>query len=123
MTTPCDIPEVVQQVAAQTVLFLDQNTGLGLLAASVIVGPSNFNEITVKATGLTALSGIPKYMGLQARQQDLGTDYCWNDVFALQVVGYDYASLTFRVKRLDSSIGWGQELQVDMLLALQEPTL
>ena len=123
MTTPCDIPEVVQQVSSQTVLFQDQNTGIGLLAVSVIVGPSDFNEITVRATGITAFSGIPWYLGLQARQQDLGTDYCWNDVFALQVVGYDYASLTFRVKRLDSSAGWGQELIVDMLLALQEPTL
>jgi hypothetical protein len=123
MTVPCDIPAVVQQVFSQTVIFLDQDTGLGLLAASVIAGPSNFNEITVKATGLTALSGIPKYIALQARQQDLGTDYCWLDVFALQVVGYDYSSLTFRVKRLDSSVGWGQELQVDMLLGLQEPTL
>jgi hypothetical protein len=123
MTIPCDIPTVEQQAFAQTVLFLDQNTGLGLLAASVIVGPSNFNEITVKVTGLAALSGIPRYIALQARQQDLGTDYCWLDVFALQVVGYDYSSLTFRVKRLDSPAGWGQELQVDMLLGLQEPTV
>jgi hypothetical protein len=97
-----------------------------LLGASVIVGPSNSNEITVTATGIGVGIGTQTllYVFLQARQQypEANQDFGWNDEFALQVIDANIqpagSSLTFRVKRLDSPVGWGQNLQVDILMAL-----
>jgi|SRR5450755_1954817 len=65
---------------------------------------------------------IPTYTLLQARQQypQTNSDFGWNDEFALQVIESDLAdggnSLIFRVKRLDSTVGWGQQLQVDIMV-------
>jgi len=64
----------------------------------------------------------PQFVFLQARQQypQANNDYGFNDEFALQVVKSDIEnggnSVTFKVKRLDSTVGWGQNLQVDILI-------
>jgi hypothetical protein len=75
---------------------------------------------TVTATGITGWEGYQsKYIFLQTRQSDQ-VDHGYPDEFALQVIGTDLAaagqSVTFRIKRLDGSGGWGQQLQVDILL-------
>ncbi len=81
-------------------------------AASLIVGSSPDNELTVTAKGLTTAQ--PGYVFLQARQHD-NIVHHYPDAFALQVLQVTADSVTFLVKRLDASGGWGQELQVDML--------
>ena len=100
--------------------------GPSLLGASVIIGPSNSNETTVTATGIGVGIGAWAllYVFLQARQQypEANRDFGWNDEFGLQVIDANIqpggSSLTFRVKRIDSPVGWGQNLQVDILMAL-----
>lgn len=90
--------------------------GVCVVAASVIVGSSSTNELTVNATGIDAGSGIyqsPGYVFLQARQRQDEPEY--PDEFALQVIQVWTDSVTFQVKRLDSTGGWGQSLQVDIL--------
>ena len=82
-------------------------------AASFIVGSSSDNELTVTAKGLT--TSQPGYVFLQARQHD-NLVHNYPDAFALQVIQVTADSVTFLVKRLDTSGGWGQELQVDILL-------
>jgi hypothetical protein len=86
--------------------------GVSLEAASFIVGNSPDNELTVTAKGLTVSK--PDYVFLQARQHD-NFLHNYPDAFALQVLQVTADSVTFLVKRLDASGGWGQELQVDML--------
>lgn len=82
-------------------------------AASIIVGRSVDNELTVTAKGLT--TSQPGYVFLQARQHD-NLVHNYPDAFALQVLQVTADSVTFLVKRVDGSGGWGQELQVDILL-------
>jgi len=102
---------------------------LSLLGATVYVGDSADNELTVTATGIAPApeSGywVPKTVSLQARQDpaDVEGDHGWSDIFGLQMItSQSYndigISLTFRVKRLDSSDGWGQRLQVDILMGV-----
>ena len=86
--------------------------GINVEAASFIVGSSPDNELTVTAKGLTA--SLPGYVFLQARQHD-NLVHNYPDAFALQVIQVTADSVTFLVKRVDESVGWGQELQVDML--------
>ena len=84
-------------------------------AASFIVGSSPDNELTVTAKGLT--TSQPGYVFLQARQHD-NLVHNYPDAFALQVIQVTADSVTFLVKRVDANLGWGQELQVDMLFVL-----
>jgi hypothetical protein len=86
--------------------------GVSLEAASFIVGSSPDNELTVTAKGLT--TSLPGYVFLQARQHD-NLVHLYPDAFALQVIQVTADSVTFLVRRVDANIGWGQELQVDML--------
>ena len=86
--------------------------GVSVEAASIIVGSSLDNELTVTAKGLTAAQ--PDYVFLQARQHD-NIVHNYPDAFAIQVLQVTADSVTFLVKRLDASGGWGQELQVDIL--------
>ncbi len=86
--------------------------GVSVEAASFIVGSSPDNELTVTAKGLTASQ--PGYVFLQARQHD-NLVHNYPDAFALQVLQVTADSVTFLVKRVDASVGWGQELQVDIL--------
>ena len=90
--------------------------GVNVVAASVIVGNSPANTLTVTATGIDAVpdgSYSPGYVFLQARQRQDEPEY--PDEFALQVIQVWGDSVTFQVKRLDAPIGWGQQLQVDIL--------
>jgi hypothetical protein len=103
-------------------------TQIGLLAGQVIVGSSDENEITVTATGIgdnTFWSTQSVFLQVQQQWPEANTDFGWNDEFALQVIETDLGlnngggdSLTFRVKRLDAAIGWGQELAVNILIAV-----
>ncbi len=86
-----------------------------LEVASVIVGSSLSNEVTVTATGLGGNQYNPGYVFLQARQSNKG-ETSFPDKFALQVIELSGDSVTFRVKRLDGAGGWSQLLQVDILL-------
>ncbi len=101
-------------------VVLHPAAGVGIQAASVIAGSSIANELTVIATGITGWEGYQsRYIFLQTRQSDQ-VEHGYPDEFALQVIGADLAvggqSVTFRIKRLDGSGGWGQQLQVDILL-------
>ena len=89
--------------------------GASLEAASVVVGSSLSNEVTVTATGLGGNEYNPGYVFLQARQSDT-SEHNFPDEFALQVIELFGDSVTFRVKRLDGEGGWSQSLQVDILL-------
>jgi hypothetical protein len=102
-----------------------------MLAASVVVGDSASSELTVTATGIAAGSQVdiiePAVVCLQARQssRELG-DHGWPDVFGIQVLTWEVRpqgdiTLTFQVKRLDDSGGWGQHLQVDILMVFYTP--
>ena len=86
--------------------------GVSIEAASFIVGSSPDNELTVTAKGLT--TSQPGYVFLQARQHD-NLVHNYPDAFALQVLQVTADSVTFLVRRVDANMGWGQELQVDML--------
>lgn len=108
-------------MAAITVPVFRYNTvltappgGVSIEAASVIAGYSPDNELTVTATGLNRGAYGPGYVFLQARQSD-DIEHGYPDEFALQVIQVSSDSVTFRVKRLDVSDGWGQQLQVDIL--------
>jgi hypothetical protein len=121
--------QLTTQVVSSNWIVKDKSSGIGMLGASVVVGSSPTNELTVKATGLA--DGIdleiagPLYTYLQSKDQaDTGTGR--TDVFALEVVdiqmGFNFSAkavtcntITFRVRRLDSTAGWQQELQVDIL--------
>jgi hypothetical protein len=108
--------------------WITQNpdSAIGMLAAQVLVGASDSNEITVTATGIGDDSfNYVISVFLQAQQQwpQANEDFGYNDEFALQVIDSDLGisngggnSLTFRVKRLDYPGGWGQELVVNILI-------
>jgi hypothetical protein len=115
--------------------------------AEVFVGPSTTNEMTVTATNIWTWDGVPDpatsteviNVWLQARQaSDNNQDNGWSDQFALQFlmsqnVGTNNLQITFKITRIDilfdnaipvPQIGWGQNLQVDIMLHTQPgPTL
>ena len=100
-------------VSTQNSVVTASPTGVSVEAASIIVGSSPNNELTVTAKGLT--TSQPGYVFLQARQHD-NIVHNYPDAFALQVLQVTADSVTFLIKRVDTSGGWGQELQVDILL-------
>ena len=103
-------------VYSYNVLIAGPPGGISLEAASVVVGNSPDNELTVTATGLNRGAYEPGYVFLQARQNVNDTiDHNYPDEFALQVIQASPDSVTFRIKRLDANLGWGQELQVDIM--------
>lgn len=119
-------PSRTVPVSRQNIIIPASPGGVSVIAASVKVGSSLLdNEITVIATGISKSNPDQRpidYVFLQARQSD-NTEYNYRDEFALQVIQLEPDFVTFRVKRLDASPGenpggWGQELQVDILLGL-----
>jgi hypothetical protein len=121
--------------------------GAAVQTAEVIVGPSATNEMTVTATNIWTWDGVPTQgsatevinVWLQPRQaSDNNQDNNWADQFAVQFLmwqntGPGNLQITFKVTRLDilfnhpipvPQIGWGQNLQVDiMLLTRQGPVV
>jgi hypothetical protein len=104
---------------------------------SVPVGDSPTFELLVTATGIPGWApqgyqNVPGQVWLQPRQNALDPlDHGWHDQFTIQYIGgaVDDASaypqpmrITFKLLREDDffdpsgDIGWGQELQVDVLL-------
>ncbi len=118
-------PSRTVPVFRQNIIILASPGGVSVIAASVKVGNSLDNEITVIATGISNPGQRPiDYVFLQARQDvSDNTEHDYRDEFALQVIQLGFDSVTFRVRRLDVSPGetpggWGQVLQVDILLGL-----
>jgi len=84
------------------VLMAGPPGGISLEAASVMVGSSPDNELTVTATCLNRGGYVQGYVFLQARQNVNDTiDHNYSDEFALQVIQLSPDSVTFRIKRLD----------------------
>jgi hypothetical protein len=116
-------PSRTVPVFRQDIILAPPPPRVSVIAASVKVGSSLDNEITVTATGISNPGQRPiDYVFLQARQY-VNTDYNYRDEFALQVIQLGLDFVTFRIKRLDVSPGetpggWDQELQVDILLGL-----
>jgi hypothetical protein len=128
------------QVAVQPIVLEPLADGLrALQTASVNIGPSDTDNLTVTATGIPTWGdlGVNFILQcfLQARQSlDVSTDEGWNDEFALQYIGSepgalgDQLSVTFKILRLDvlydssppPRVGWGQDLWVDILLINQQ---
>ena len=98
-----------------------------IASATILVGSSLTNEVTKHETGVYVPLPIPPSLGpgnwgidhifLQARQS-VNEDFGYPDEFALQVIQTYLDTVTFRVKRLDGNGGWGQDLQVDILIVL-----
>ena len=88
--------------------------GVSVEAAGVYAGSSAENQLTVTATGLNRGAYGAGYVFLQARQSD-NIEHNYPDEFDLQVIQVTSDSVTFRVQRVDSQYGWGQNLQVDIL--------
>jgi hypothetical protein len=129
------MPSIAASNTSLAVLSGSAGTGFSgpaFQTASVVVGPSDTNEITVTATGIStwvapqipgaANSIVVSNVFLQARQAfNDNQDNGFPDVFAVQfimwgVAGDNDLQVTFTLKRLDSDGGWGQSLQVDILL-------
>jgi hypothetical protein len=126
------------QIAVQPGQTLSISGGAAIQTASAVVGPSATNDVTVTATGILTWSapeesGITSVQNvwLQARQSyDDNQDHNWGDEFAVQYImwqnaGANNLQVTFKITRLDilfdnripvPEIGWGQNLQVDILL-------
>jgi hypothetical protein len=114
------------------------NISTAIQTASVVVGSSTTNVMTVTATGIWTwnaplvgtTTGVQN-VWLQARQSsDDNNDNNFSDEFALQFVMWQNAGpnnlqVTFTITRVDilfdntppiPEIGWGQNLQVDIML-------
>jgi len=84
-----------------------------IMTFSVFLDPSDRNAITVTVTQIPpAITGFLRAF-LQVRQAPARP---FPDQFALQVIAVDSASMVFRIKRLDAAGGWGQRLQIQVLL-------
>jgi len=115
--------------------------GMAIQTASVVVGPSATNVTEVTATGIwtwgapaeSDIIGVQN-VWLQARQSsDDNQDNGFADEFAIQYImwcnlGANNLQVTFRITRIDillnhtspvPEIGWGQNLQVDIMLITQ----
>jgi hypothetical protein len=112
-------------------------SGLAMQSATVVVGPSDTDQMVVTATGIqTPWSSLSpgsstavQNVFLQMGQADTSQDYGFADQYALQYITVNEAGLndlqvTFRIMRLDilydssppPDVGWGQSLRVNILL-------
>jgi hypothetical protein len=123
------------QIAVQDQTISIFGGASALQTASVIVGPSATNEVTVTATGIITWALIPGattqvwQVFLQPRQS-VNQDFSFADEFTVQHIMWQYVGpndlqITFRVMRTDillnnpapvPDIGWGQNLQIDIML-------
>ena len=138
MTTLC--PPIRKPAHDQRIITL-QSCGFALQTASVVVGPSTTNELTVTVTGIRTWAAPSAPIGFQPvldsvflqASQSQSQDFGFRDQFALQVIGWQDAGLnniqlTFKILRLDVACkrplaqdsGWGQDLQVDMLMVTHQ---
>jgi hypothetical protein len=131
------------QIAAGPWQSINVSGGTAIQTAEVFVGPSSTNEMTVTVTNIWTWDGVPDQgsqtevinVWLQARQaSDNNQDNGWSDQFALQFLmsqnaGPKNLQITFKITRLDilfdhtppvPQIGWGQNLQVDIMLLTQQ---
>ena len=122
------------------ILEMVNNGQNAIQTASVMVGSSTTDELLVTATGIpgwTVEPGFVNYVDqvwLQPRQQETFTgDHGWHDQFAVQYITGGPGNVPpeaptmevmFKVLRLDilydssppPQVGWGQNLQVDIML-------
>ena len=138
MTTP--VPAIRMQAHDQRIITL-QSCGFALQTASVVVGPSATNELTITVTGIRTWAAPSAPIGFQPvldsvflqASQSQSQDFGFHDQFALQVIGWQDAGLnniqlTFKILRLDghckrppaAEAGWGQDLQVDLLMVTHQ---
>jgi hypothetical protein len=129
------------EIAVTGTQTLNILNGIAIQTASVVVGPSATNVMEVTATEIWTW-GAPaevdvigvQNVWLQARQSsDDNQDNGFADEFALQYImwrntGANNLQVTFRITRIDillnhtapvPEIGWGQNLQVDIMLITQ----
>jgi hypothetical protein len=82
----------------------------------VLIGSSTSNIVTARVNGWSFSTPTPSVVLCQARQSD-NTDHGWQDAFVIQVITTGTNFITLRIRRVDtSSSGWGQKLQIDMLV-------
>jgi hypothetical protein len=90
--------------------------GLGNVVASYcIAGSSPTQDLLLTMTGLSLTTDTPAVVLLQPRQS-ANKDFGYPDEFAVQVIDTTATELLVRIRRLDNSSGWGQELRLDILI-------
>jgi hypothetical protein len=90
--------------------------GLGnVVNTFALVGGSATNEKTFIIAGLNLTTPTPATILIQPRQSD-NQELGYHDEFAVQVIETGTDHIKVRIKRLDSTVGWGQNLRLDILI-------
>jgi hypothetical protein len=81
--------------------------------ANVDINGSPDNAMKVTVTGLGQIGGSQSVF-LQLRNIEEGVGF--SDIFGLHLLRVTSDGIIFRIKRLDSSGGWGQRLRVQIMI-------
>jgi hypothetical protein len=91
-------------------------TGLGnIVSTFAFAGSSTTNQKTVVIGNLSLTTPVPACIQIQPRQSE-NSDQGFPDQFAVQVIETGTDHIRVRIRRLDSTSGWGQNLRLDVLV-------
>ena len=116
-TTPPEATTVFVEKPDGQLPSVTQVTGLGHVANVIaFVGSSPTNEKTFIIRGFNPFAtSVPATIQIQPRQSD-NHEHGFPDEFAVQVIETDTDHIRVRIKRLDGTGGWGQNLRLDILI-------
>ena len=103
--------QISEETAAEAVV-----PGLGnVTAAFALAGSSSTNSLIFTITGFSLTTDRPRVVQLQPRQGD-NQNFGFPDQFAVQLITTARTNIVCRIRRLDDSGGWGQNLRLDVFV-------